>query len=100
MAKRDPVAEHFRHPLYYRLSFWAVVVLIAASAAGIALGAVANTRTSDESKRRTQQLQDVICGVYVPIGNEPVTSRTSQLGRTIVLATRHGALEIHCPGIK
>jgi hypothetical protein len=58
------------------------------------------SRQNHESTTRTKQLQDVICGVYVPIAQAHVPATSSQLGKTIVLATRHGALELHCPGVK
>lgn len=53
-----------------------------------------------EAKTREQELRDIVCGVYVPIGNATITGRNSVLGATIVAATHKGALLIGCPGVK
>lgn len=86
-----------RTPLRDRPSFYVTVAFLALSIIGFV---IFSHKLTTESKQRTQQLQDVICGVYVPIGNSPLPPAASQLGRTIVAATRHGAVSIHCPGLK
>lgn len=96
----DPVVKEFSRPLRERLPFWATIIAIGVAVASFSIGLVVNGRISSEDKHRTQQLQDVICGVYVPIGNSPIPATSTVLGRTIVAATRHGAIRIHCPGIK
>lgn len=52
---------------------------------------------SSEQSHQLRQLQDTLCGFFTPIGHAPITAKTSQLGRTIVIAGRHGAQVIHCP---
>jgi uncharacterized membrane protein YhaH (DUF805 family) len=91
-------------PLIYVLC---VIVGIAVVSTAILIASVqheAKARArgeSAESKARVQQLQDVICGVYTPIANliSPPPN-ISVVGRTIIAATRHGALVLHCPGIR
>src|SRR4051812_48924598 len=70
-----------------------------AARASAASAAVARAQAAD-AKAREEELRDVICGVYVPIGNATVLPTTAQLGRTIVAATKHGAVRIQCPGVK
>lgn len=116
--RRDPVAElsgrPAPRPVWKSGLAWLMVFVICVSLAGLGLGregehkavealkaqAALAKQQASEARARTQQLQDVICGVYVPIGNATVSGANSVLGKTIVAATRHGAARIHCPGLK
>jgi hypothetical protein len=92
----DPV-RRLRLPLRDRPAFYWVAIALAVVVVSFA---VLLTKIHTESNQRTKQLQDVICGVYVPIAQTHLPITTSALGKTIVLATHHGALKLHCPGIK
>jgi hypothetical protein len=76
--------------------YWTVIGFVVTAVSLVLL----LNKVSHESSTRTKQLQDVICGVYVPIAHSPLPPKVTVLGKTIVLATRHGALELHCPGIR
>lgn len=79
----------------------AIAVAVACIFTSVLIGRQIDQNTvAKESQRRVEQLQDVICRVYVPIGNSPLPAGVSVLGKTIVAATRQGAVDIHCPGIK
>jgi hypothetical protein len=95
---------------------------VAVAVAALALGLVANARTSDankhnateaktraqqvavETQARTQQLQDAFCGTTTSPGLLPtilkahVTPETSQLGFQILVGARHAAQILQCPG--
>jgi uncharacterized membrane protein len=96
--KRDPVAifqpRRFGIPLRDRPSFYLTIIFFCLTLIGY--GLLAHS-IEHEAKQRTTQLQDVICGVYVPIGNIPITVKSTPQLRTIVAATHHGALRINCP---
>ncbi len=92
----DPV-RRLRMPLRDRPAFYWVVICVVVV---IISFTILLTKIHTESNKRTKQLQDVICGVYVPIAQAHVTGANSVLGKTIVVATRHGALKLHCPGFK
>lgn len=79
-------------PLIYMLCILVGVSVVAT--------AILVWRVSRIPNDRIHQLQDVICGVYVPIAGAPLPPKSSELARTIVAATRHGAVSIHCPGVK
>jgi ABC-type transporter MlaC component len=111
-------------PLWKQLLFWvaifqlvlggAVLVAVVISTASNSRSAQAQTNSTkaleraasiakdqaQEAKDRAQQLRDVICGVYVPIASAHLSGANSDLGKTIVIATRRGALQINCPGLK
>jgi membrane glycosyltransferase len=92
----DPI-RRLRLPLKDRPAFYWVIIGFTVTLIAFVMVV---TRQNHESTTRTKQLQDVICGVYVPIAQAHVNGVNSALGRTIVVATRHGALELHCPGVK
>lgn len=88
--------SRFRTPLQDRPSFYWTIIGFVVTAVSLVLLLV---KVDSESTARTKQLQDVICGVYVPIAHAPLPVAASVLGKTIVLATEHGALKLHCPGL-
>lgn len=92
----DPIAR-LRTPLKDRPAFYWTVIGFVVTAVSLVLLLV---KVDSESSARTKQLQDVICGVYVPIAHAPLPVAASILGKTIVLATEHGALKLKCPGLK
>lgn len=91
----DPV-RRLRTPVRDRPAFYWTIIGFVITAVSLVL---LLTKVDHESNARTKQLQDVICGVYVPIAHAPLPVSASVLGKTIVLATNHGALKLHCPGL-
>lgn len=91
----DPIAR-LRAPLKDRPSFYVTLIFFALAIIAFVL---LLAKIHHESSARTKQLQDVICGVYVPIAHAPLPVAASILGKTIVLATQHGALKLNCPGL-
>lgn len=97
MDNRDPLVRRWRVPLKDRPSFYLTIILLCLTLLSYWW---LTQRLTDESKHRTSQLQDVICGVYVPIGQIPITVTSTPQLKTIVAATHHGAISIHCPGAR
>lgn len=48
----------------------------------------------------THKLQDGLCGLVTPIGQQQITSKTTGLGKTLILGGRHATVVISCPAPK
>lgn len=68
------------------LAIFVIVVLV------IALNAV-----SSSQRQQTKKLQDALCGLVQPIGQQQITPKISQFGQKLIFAARHTVVVISCP---
>lgn len=79
-----------------------ILALLAQSKAANAAKAAAAVAKTQAAQAHVEQirLQDALCGLVVPIGQQPITAKVSALGRTLINGGRHAGVVISCPAPK
>jgi hypothetical protein len=74
-----------------------VAAIVVAVVTLTAVFAIVGYEVRQVDRQQLHRLQDSLCGFFIPISGAPVTSKTQELGRTLVIASKHGAQVIQCP---